>query len=150
MGEIKSHVVSNATLFMGDNFFQQENVRLAAGKKYQRGLLLYRSSFILVPVTSFGSKRIDVSDDQDGSVMVDIPQTTEEQPMAILAEELDNSAGLAEKTFPTRVLISGRVRSDMLYIDAEVNNKMNPYRQDVLRQTGIIPINVTDISRQDN
>jgi hypothetical protein len=153
MPKLDSHAVTNKTIFLGNNEVQVDMVSVEAGRKLGIGAVLYRiiSSGDLGRVTNISWQEIDVTDEQTGAVNKTINNTPIHFPAGILLENLDNSEGADPKVFKADVLISGKVRADMTFFALDAGPALlTPYAKDLLRRTGIIPINVTDISRQDN
>jgi hypothetical protein len=135
---MKSEVVNNRTLQLGDNEYESGNITLAAGAELNIGVVLKRlANNSFAPVVD--TDPVEVDSEPVPGVPVDIPVAV--NPAFIKNE----GSGPANVGF--RPLIKGRVRRDMLTINGAA---ITDAQADMLRNYGIIPVKGTDISREDN
>ncbi len=114
--------VKSKSLFQGNNDFETGILTIPAGETVPAGAFLIRGA--------------------DGKFTV-VSDTNTENPVAVNPVELKNT-GAAPADISFRALISGKVRRDMLSVGGQ---PITDAQADMIRQYGIIPKKVTDISR---
>jgi hypothetical protein len=120
-GGIKDHVVTNSVVALGGNNFETGIINVPAESIIEKGVVLKRVGDKFAPITDTG---VDV-------------------PVAVNPFDIENTAAAAAD-LSIRALISGQVRADLLTIDgAGTTDAQN----DMLRDYGIIPVKVNDLSR---
>jgi hypothetical protein len=154
MAEIKSHAVTNKSLFLGNNEFETGILTVLAGITVPAGAFLSRdkTSQKFSAAVNTEDIEIDVPDGDGGTEAVAIPGVPINYPVAINPVEIKNAAG-APADISFRALIFGKVRADMLSRSADGETFDAPVTErdrDLLRSYGIIAVDVKDISRQDN
>jgi hypothetical protein len=121
---MKSEVINNRTLQLGNNEYEVGTIDLAAGEELTIGAVLQRVAAKFAPVTNSAS----------------------ETPVAVNASYIKNESA-APVTVGFRPMISGKVRRDMLTIGGAL---LTDEETDMLRDYGIIAVKGTDISQEDN
>lgn len=135
---MKSEVINNRTLQLGDNEYESGNITLAAGAELNIGVVLKRlASGSFAPVLD--TDPVEIDSEPVPGVPVDIP-------VAVNPAYIKNE-GAASANIGFRPLIKGRVRRDMLTINGAA---ITDEQADMLRNYGIIPVKGYDISREDN
>jgi hypothetical protein len=141
-GGIKTEIVENSVVALGDNNFETGVITVPAGETIKKGTVLKRANGKFAPVLNTAPQTINV--DVDGTATdVPIPGSVTDVPVAVNPFDIPNP-GTAPADLSIRALISGPVRADLLTIDGEVTTDD---QNDMLRDYGIIPIKVNDISR---
>jgi hypothetical protein len=149
MGGMKVQNVENRVLMLGDNYYESGIINIESGALIKAGTVLKRGadgkfapavSTEATPGThgtpaSGGGWDTEPTDPAPGDV-----------PAAIMPFDITNGkTAAADAGF--RALVGGRVRADMLHI---ANNPLTPLQCDMLRNVGILPVKVTDLSQLDN
>jgi hypothetical protein len=141
-GGITEQIVNNPVVPLGDNVYETGAITVPAGGVIPAGVVLYRNSGKFVPVTDVSP--ITISVDVSGDLTnVSIPGTLVQVPVAVNPFDIKNP-GQAPADFSIRALVSGKVRADLLTINGD---PITVDEGDMLRNYGILPIRVNDISR---
>jgi hypothetical protein len=147
MAEVKTHVVTNKSLFLGNNEFESGILTVPVGKTVPAGALLKRVSGGFSAVVNTNTLEITVPDGE-GTQNVPIPGVPIDYPIAVNPEEVKNDGSTVN--IPIRALISGKVRADMLKKNATEDytfeDPVNVNDLDLIRSFGIIAVKVTDVS----
>ena len=116
--------VTSRVLMLGDNNFSAGKITLAANATLAAGTVLKRGA------------------DSNEFVVA----TSSDTYAAVNPFEIKNETG-ASKVFGFRALMDGRVREDMLLVG---DTAVTVADVDKLRNVGILPVKVTDLSKLDN
>jgi hypothetical protein len=126
MGGMKVENVTSRVVMLGDNHFQSAKITLAAGATLVAGAVLKRAA-----------SELDYEFEA---------ATSADNYAAVNPFELKNETA-ADKPFGFRALLDGRVRADMLRVGTAAVTHADI---DKLRNIGILPVKVTDLSQTDN
>jgi len=126
MGGMKVENVTSRVLMLGDNHFQAAKITLAANTTLPAGAVLKRGASELDYEFAIATEADDYA--------------------AVNPFEIKNETA-AEKVFGFRALVDGRVRADMLSVEGAPTTWADT---DKLRNIGILPMKVTDLSQLDN
>lgn len=118
---MKTSKVENKSLFQGRNEYETGILTIPAGETVSVGAFLARGA--------------------DGKFTA-VSDTATEKPVAVNPVEMKNT-GVASADFSFRALIGGKVRFDMLSVGGQ---PITAAQADMIRQYGIIPKNVTNVS----
>jgi hypothetical protein len=135
---MKTEIVNNRTLQLGDNEYESGNITINAGAKLDIGIVLKRQADgSFAPVINTDPVEVDSEP---------VPGVPTDIPVAVNPTFIKNE-GVTPVNIGFRPLIKGRVRRDMLTINGTA---ITDEQADMLRNYGIIPVKGTDISREDN
>jgi hypothetical protein len=141
-GGITEQVVDNSVVALGDNDFETGIINVGAGATIKKGIVLKRAGDKFAPVLD--TSPITITADVDGTgTQIPIPGTTADTPVAVNPFDISNP-GNAAADMSIRALVSGPVRADLLTING---NGITDAQGDMLRDYGIIPVKVADLSR---
>jgi hypothetical protein len=135
--------VKNRVLALGDNLFESGTITVPANGKIAAGTLLKRNDdgkFAIVIDTEANPG----TPAEGGGWAVE--PSTGDIPVAVMPFDLENSGG-APADFGFRALTGGRVRADMLLVNG---TPATTAQKDSLRDYGIFPVKVKDLSQLDN
>jgi hypothetical protein len=141
-GETTEQVVDNSVVALGGNDFETGVINVGAGATVKKGVVLKRAGDKFAPVTD--TSPVTITADVDGDeTAIPIPGTAVDVPAAVNPFDITNP-GESAADMSIRALISGAVRADLLTINGE---KITAAQGDMLRNYGIIPVKVADLSR---
>jgi hypothetical protein len=141
-GGITEQVVENSVVALGGNNFETGVITVGAGVTIKKGVVLKRTGNKFAPVED--TSPITITADVDGTeTQIPIPGTTKDTPVAVNSFDISNP-GSSAADMSIRALISGPVRADLLTING---GAISDAQGDMLRDYGIIPVKVTDLSR---
>jgi hypothetical protein len=141
-GGITEQVVENSVVALGGNDYETGLINVAANATIDKGTILKREGGKFAPVIDTSPATINV--DVDGTLTdVPVPGTAIDVPVAVNPFDIVNKSGQAAD-LSLRALISGPVRRDLLTIDG---SPITDAEADMLRDYGIIPVKVNDLSR---
>jgi hypothetical protein len=141
-GGITEQVVENSVVALGGNDFETGVINVAAGTTIKKGVVLKRAGNKFVPVVD--TSPITITADVGGTAtQIPVPGTAVDAPVAVNPFDILNP-GTAAADMSIRALISGPVRADLLTIDG---GSITDAQGDMLRDYGIIPVKVADLSR---
>ena len=120
-GGIQTETIENPIVPLGNNLYETGIISVPADSVIKAGVVLTRAGNKFVPVTD----------------------SETQTPLAVNPFEIPNKTQAAAD-LSIRALISGQVRADLLTIDGD---SITGPEMDMLRDYGIIPIKVTDLSR---
>jgi hypothetical protein len=146
---MKVENVTNRVVMLGDDYYESGVITIAAGATVAAGTVLKRvADGKFAPVVSTattpgthgtpasgGGWSVEPTDPIPGDV-----------PAAIMPFDTTNRKGAAAD-FGFRALVQGRVRLDMLRINGTA---ITTEQRDMLREVGILPVKITDLSQKDN
>jgi hypothetical protein len=124
-GGITEEVITNSVVALGGNDFETGIINVPSGGTISKGVVLKRENGKFAPV-------IDTDDEDDPDI-----------PVAVNPFDIKNPADTAAD-LSIRALISGEVRADLLRINGIATTVA---QNDMLRDYGIIPVKVNDLSR---
>jgi hypothetical protein len=140
-GGIKTEIIENSEVALGNNVFETGIINISAGTTIPKGTVLKRVSGKFAPVLDTSPQTI-TADVSETPTEIPIPGSVTDVPVAVNPFDIPNP-GESAADFSIRALISGPVRADLLKINgAGTTDDQN----DMLRNYGIIPIKVNDIS----
>jgi hypothetical protein len=120
-GGITEKTVGESIVALGGNYFESGAITVPAGATVKKGVVLKRENDKFTPVL-----------DMEPNV-----------PVVVNPFDITNP-GAAPADFAIRALIFGPVRADLLTINEAA---ISADQGDMLRNYGIIPVKVTDLSR---
>jgi hypothetical protein len=134
---------------LGDDYYESGVITIVAGATIAAGTVLKRNTDgKFAPVVN-----TDTTPGTPGTPSADGGWTTEptdpipgDVPAAVMPFDITNKKD-AQADFGFRALVQGRVRLDMLRINGL---PITAEQRDMLRQTGILPVKITDLSQKDN
>jgi hypothetical protein len=146
---MKVENVNNRVVMLGDERFESGVITIPAGGTIAAGTVLKRNADgKFAPVTNTvptpgtpgtpaagGGWETEPTDPIPGDV-----------PTAVMPFDI-TSRKTVDADFGFRALVAGRVRADMLRING---NPLSAEQKDLLREVGILPVKVTDLSHLDN
>jgi hypothetical protein len=146
---MKVENVTSRVVMLGDNYFESGVIPIAAGATITAGTVLKRNTDgKFAPVVNTdpipgthgtpaagGGWATEPTDPIPGDV-----------PAAIMPFDITNRKDAAAD-FGFRALVQGRVRLDMLRINGM---PITAAQRDMLREIGILPVKITDLSQKDN
>jgi hypothetical protein len=149
MDGMKVENVNNRVVMLGDEHFEGGVITIPAGATIAAGTVLKRDADgKFAPVTNTaptpgthgtpaagGGWDTEPTDPIPGDV-----------PTAVMPFDI-TSGKTVDADFGFRALVAGRVRADMLRING---NPLSAEQKDLLREVGILPVKVTDLSHLDN
>lgn len=140
-GGIRTEIVENSEVALGGNLYETGLITVPAGGTIKKGTVLKRENGKFAPVmdTEPQTISVDVSGEPED---VPVPGSVTDVPVAVNPFDIPNPAA-ASADLSIRALISGPVRADLLTIADETTTDV---QNDMLRNYGIIPIKVNDIS----
>ncbi|MDR1389185.1 MAG: hypothetical protein LBJ31_04340 [Treponema sp.] len=143
---MKSRIIDNSVLPLGNNEYEAGTITLAAGTEISIGVILKRNTDGgFSPVSDTGLATI--SADVDGTKTdIPIPGVPADIPVVVNPSYIKNE-GTGAVTVGFRALVAGKVRRDKLTIAGVA---ITDAQADALRNYGIIPVAVNDVSRLDN
>jgi hypothetical protein len=141
-GGITEQVVENSVVALGGNDFETGVITVGAGATIKKGVVLKRTGNKFAPVID--TSPVTITADVAGTeTQIPIPQTAVDVPVAVNPFDIVNLES-AQADMSIRALISGPVRADLLTING---GKITDAQGDMLRDYGIIPVKVADLSR---
>jgi hypothetical protein len=141
-GGIKTETIENSVVPLGGNQFETGLITVPANSMIKKGVLLKREGGKFAPVTNTAPATINA--DVNGSeTSIPLPGIPAEIPVAVNPFDVPNH-GSAAADLSIRALISGPVRADLLTVAGVATTDD---QNDMLRNYGIIPIKVNDVSR---
>jgi hypothetical protein len=141
-GGITEQVVENSVVALGGNDFETGIINVGAGATIKKGVVLKREGNKFAPVVD--TSPITITADVDGDeTQIPIPGTVADTPVAVNPFDISNP-GNAAADMSIRALVSGPVRADLLTINGIA---ITDAQGDMLRDYGIIPVKVADLSR---
>jgi hypothetical protein len=142
-GGITEQVVENSVVALGGNDFETGIITVEAGATIKKGVVLKRAGNKFAPVVD--TSPITITADVGGAEnqQIPIPGTTVDTPVAVNPFDISN-LGIAAADMSIRALVSGPVRADLLTINGD---EITDAQGDMLRDYGIIPVKVADLSR---
>jgi hypothetical protein len=141
-GGITEQVEGNSVVALGGNDFETGVITVGAGATIKKGVVLKRAGDKFAPVLDT-SPVIITADVNNAPAQIPIPGTTKDTPVAVNPFDISNP-GIAAADMSIRALVSGPVRADLLTIDG---GGITDAQGDMLRDYGIIPVKVADLSR---
>jgi hypothetical protein len=141
--------VSNKILALGDNIYESGYITVPAETTYKAGTVLKRleqGSF--APVTDTQGTPGTHGTPASGGGWEEAPTdpVPGDVPVAVIPFNIENKKA-QEASIGFRALVSGRVRLDMLRING---SSITQGQSDMLRNYGILPVKVTNLSQLDN
>jgi hypothetical protein len=141
-GGITEQVVENSVVALGGNNFETGIINVAAGATIKKGVVLKRAGNKFAPVVDTSPITI-TADVSNTPAQIPIPGTTIDTPVAVNPFDISNP-GNAAADMSIRAIVSGPVRADLLPIDG---GGITDAQGDMLRDYGVIPVKVADLSR---
>jgi hypothetical protein len=146
---MKVENVTSRVVMLGDDYYESGVITIAAGVTVAAGTVLKRTEDgKFAPVVSTAT-----TPGTHGTPAAGGGWTTEptdpipgDVPVAIMPFDITNGKG-AQADFGFRALVQGRVRLDMLRINGAA---ITTEQGDMLREVGILPVKITDLSQKDN
>jgi hypothetical protein len=146
---MKIENVVSRVVMLGGNRFESGIINIAAGAKVTAGTVLKRvagNTFSPVVSTETTPGTHGVPAAGGGWATEPTDPIPGDVPAAVMPFDIINDKG-ADGNFGFRAMVEGRVRADMLRI---AGNATTPEQNDMLRNVGILPTKVTDLSHTDN
>jgi hypothetical protein len=141
-GGITEKVVENSIVALGGNDYETGVITVGAGATIKEGVVLKRTGNKFVPVVD--TSPVTITADVSGTAtQIPIPGTVKDIPVAVNPFDISNP-GTAAADMSIRALVSGPVRADLLIING---GEISDAQGDMLRDYGIIPVKVADLSR---
>jgi hypothetical protein len=146
---MKVENVVNRVVMLGDEQFESGVITILAGGIIKAGTVLKRNpDGKFAPVVN-----TDTTPGTPGTPAAgggwEVPPTDPipgDVPTAVMPFDIANGKDV-DVDVGFRALVAGRVRADMLRIN---NNPLSAEQKDLLREVGILPVKVTDLSHLDN
>jgi hypothetical protein len=141
-GGITEQVIENSVVALGGNDFETGVITVGAGAIINKGVVLKRTGNKFAPVVD--TNPVTITADVAGTgTQIPIPGTAVDVPVAVNPFDISNP-GTAAADLSIRALVSGPVRADLLTING---GEITDAQGDMLRDYGIIPVKVADLSR---
>ena len=149
MDGMKVENVPNRVVMLGDEQFEGGVITIPAGATIAAGTVLKRNTDgKFAPVTNTESTPGTPGVPAAGGGWATEPTDPipGDVPTAVMPFDIANGKTV-DVDFGFRALVAGRVRADKLRIN---NNPLSAEQKDLLREVGILPVKVTDLSHLDN
>ena len=149
MGGMKVTNPVNRVVMLGDNRFESGVINIAAGATITAGTVLKRNEdgkFAPVENTGTTPGTPGVPAAGGGWATEPTDPVPGDVPAAVMPFDITNAKSAAAD-LGFRALVEGRVRRDMLKI---ADSELTAAQCDMLRNVGILPVKVTDLSQPDN
>jgi hypothetical protein len=149
MDGMKTENVTSRVILLGDNRFESGVINIAPGETVAAGTVLKRNEdgkFAPVADTDTTPGTNGVPASGGGWTTAPTAPVPGDVPVAVMPFDITNKNAAADNV-GLRALVQGRVRFDMLRING---SPITAFQSDMLRNVGILPVKVTDLSRLDN
>jgi hypothetical protein len=134
---------------LGDDYYESGVITIAAGATVAAGTVLKRTAdgkFSPVVNTAATPGTHGIPANGGGWAAEPTDPIPGDVPAAVMPFDITNNKD-AEADFGFRALVQGRVRLDMLRINGQL---ITAEQKDMLREAGILPVKITDLSQKDN
>ena len=149
MDGMKVENVTNRVVMLGDDYYESGVITIPMGATIAAGTVLKRNEDgKFAPVTNTAATPGTPGTPAAGGGWATEPTgpIPGDVPTAVMPFDITNGKTVGVD-FGFRALVAGRVRADMLRING---NPLSAEQKDMLREVGILPVKVTDLSHLDN